>query len=78
MTQVRISARVNKDEWDELGKRVPWGLKQHILTAVIKMVLDAIKEGGSSTMGAIISGSYRLVPDGTIRNSDDASIGKSP
>jgi hypothetical protein len=60
---VKIGARVPGEDWRTLDRYIPYGMKQHILTAVIRLVIKAVKEGGQVTVGAIIAGQYRLVPD---------------
>lgn len=60
---IKVGARVPGEDWRTLDRHIPHGLKQHILTAVIKMVIQAVQGGGQAAVGAIIAGQYRLVPD---------------
>lgn len=52
---------------DELHKdftdTIQWGLRQYLIIAVVKLILDAVKRDGMMVVGALLSGKFKLVPD---------------
>jgi hypothetical protein len=57
----KVNVRVPRDLHDDLNANVPWGLRRHLLEAVIKLVVDAIRSGGPLVIGAILAGRFSLV-----------------
>lgn len=63
MTKVTID--VPEKDFRELKRYVRWGLRQALVSAVINLVVDAIREDGEIVAGAILDGKYRLKRDET-------------
>jgi hypothetical protein len=57
----KVNVRVPRDLHDELNVIVPWGLRRHLVEAVLKLVLDAIRSDGPMVIGAILAGKFKLV-----------------
>lgn len=50
----------------ELKRRVvgiPWGMRRHVIEALLRGVLDAADEHGEGVFAAVLSGEYTLVPN---------------
>lgn len=58
---VRVNVRVSKEIHDGMLTVVPWGTRRYVLEAVLKLVLDAIKQDGQVVTGAILDGRFKLV-----------------
>jgi len=57
----KINVRVPRELHAELLNRVPWGLRRHLVEAVLRLILDAIRQEGPIITGAILAGDFKLV-----------------
>lgn len=57
----RLHIVVSDELFDELRDTIQWGLRQHLVAAVLKLLIDAVKQDGMMVVGAILSGEYKLV-----------------
>lgn len=57
----KVNVRVPRDLHEDLIATVPWGLRRHLVEAVLKLVLDAIRSDGQMIIGAILAGKFKLV-----------------
>lgn len=61
MKKHRLHIIVPDDLFYEFKDTVQWGLRQHLVAAVLKLIIEAVKEDGMMVVGAILSGEYKLV-----------------
>lgn len=61
MTNKRIHITVNPELWDDFRGTIQWGLRQYLIGAVLKLIIDAVKQDGMLVVGAILAGEYKLV-----------------
>lgn len=66
----RITILVDKELAEELQAAIPWGMRQHVVNGILRMVVDAIKKDGSMALGALISDRYRLILDYQLEKND--------
>lgn len=57
---VNIHVRVQNDLYVGLSA-VRWGIRGHLIEAVLGIVVDAIRTEGMSIVGDIIAGEFKLV-----------------
>lgn len=74
----KINLRVSRDLHTELLATVPWGLRRHLVEALLRLVLQAIRKEGPIMVGALLAGEFKLVrdenaPQGGFRNSNEVS-----
>lgn len=46
----------------EMKEAIPWGLRRHVIAAVLTLIVAAAKRDGSTALGAIMDNKFRLVP----------------
>jgi hypothetical protein len=66
VTKHRLHVIIEDHEfWQEWNETVSWGLRQHLIIALMRLVCRALKEATHPglMMGALISGHYKLVID---------------
>lgn len=58
----RITLQVDDDLFNGLEAKVPHGFRNHLLAAVLKLIIDAM-EGvePKAILGAVVSGRFKLV-----------------
>lgn len=57
----RLHVIVPDEVFDDFRETVQWGLRQHLVAAVLKLIIAAVKEDGMMVVGAILSGEYKLM-----------------
>lgn len=60
MTKKRLSVLIAEDLFDEYRKNIDWGLRQYLFSAILRLIIDAVKQDGMLVVGAILSGDYKL------------------
>lgn len=60
MPNTKITIPIPVDLHDKLNRLVPWGMRKHLVNAVLDMVLDAIAKDGDIVMGAIMARTFKL------------------
>lgn len=66
MSKHRLNVTIEDDEfWQEWNQTISWGLRQHLIIALMKLLVSAVKESHHPGLmiGALISGHYKLVID---------------
>ena len=66
MSERRMTILVGTDRLDRVNKSIRFGLRSHLVNAVLDLVLDAIDRDGERILGFILEGHYKLV-----RNEED-------
>lgn len=61
MTKKRLHIIIPDTLFEEFRETIQWGLRQHLVAAVLKLIIEAVKEDGMMVVGAILSGEYKLV-----------------
>lgn len=66
----RITVEIPATTHRRLLKSVTWGLRRHLINAILEMILRAIDERGPLVIGAILAGEFSLVikPAGDAQN----------
>lgn len=59
----RLHIILEEDLFNEWNETIQWGLRQHIVIAVMKMLIAAVQKEGPMFLGAVMSGKYKLVFD---------------
>ena len=57
----RMTILVGTDRLNRVNKTVRFGLRSHLVNAVVDLVLDAIDRDGERIIGFILDGRYKLV-----------------
>lgn len=68
----KVNVRVSRDLHADLLSAVPWGLRRHLVEAVLRLILDAIKADGQIVTGAILAGEFKLTR--TIKKPSKAAL----
>ena len=58
--QVKITVEIPQDLHEEMKRTLPWGFRRHVLEAVLRLVMRAVREDGEIVIGAIMAGEYQL------------------
>ena len=67
----RVSIDIEPDQYKVLVDTVPWGLRKHLLRAVVDVVVKAIQKDGQIIIGAILDKHFSLVwNEEAVRNSN--------
>lgn len=70
----KITTDIPSELAAKLHELVPWGMRKHLMTAVLETILKAIETDGEIVMGAIMARQFKLQwtgePSGTVQNSD--------
>lgn len=61
MTKKRLHIIIPETLFEEFRETIQWGLRQHLVAAVLKLIIEAVKVDGMMVVGAILSGEYKLV-----------------
>lgn len=61
MTKKRLSVLISDKLFDEYRETIDWGLRQYLFSAVLQLIIDAVKQDGMLVVGAILSGEYKLM-----------------
>jgi hypothetical protein len=51
------------DFWQEWNRTISWGLRQHLIKAIMRLAIEAVKRDGGLMIGALIAGHFKLVID---------------
>lgn len=57
----KITVDITEPLYLEFRATVPWGLRKHLISALIRLVTDAVKKDGTIVAGAIMDGKFKLV-----------------
>jgi hypothetical protein len=57
----KVNVRVHPDLHTDLNRLVPWGMRRHLIEAVLKLIVDSIRTDGIVMIGAILAGRFSLV-----------------
>lgn len=57
----RVVIKLNQEQFDMLNRRVRYGLRSHLVAAILRLVLDAIEREGEVVVGVILEGKLKLV-----------------
>lgn len=63
----KITVEIPVSLHNELREHIQWGLQRHLVTAVLNLILEAVKSDGNVLMGAILDGDYKIVPRHKLR-----------
>lgn len=68
----KFTVSIPHELMQDIRTTIPWGLRRHLVMAVISLVTDAVRQNGTMILGAIIDGQYQLVlrPSESVRNSN--------
>jgi len=66
MSERRMTILVGTERLERVNRSIRFGLRSHLVNAVVDLVLDAIERDGERIVGFILEGRYKLV-----RNEDD-------
>ena len=58
--QVRVNFHVDRTLNQRIEVKVPWGMKAHLMRAIMVMVADALDKHGDVVLGAILAGNMEL------------------
>jgi metal-responsive CopG/Arc/MetJ family transcriptional regulator len=62
MDRRRITISIDEELFSELHELVSFGFRNHLVNAILRIVLTAIRQRGEAATGAIIAGKFKLVP----------------
>lgn len=57
----RLSVLITEDLFEDFRTTIDWGLRQYLFAAILRLIIDAVKQDGMMVVGAILSGEYKLV-----------------
>lgn len=58
----RITLQVEEDLFDKMTDKLPHGFRNHVLAAVLKLIMDAMDGmDAKAIIGAILAGKFKLV-----------------
>lgn len=61
MTKKRLSVIIPETLFEEYKATIDWGLRKFLFAAVLRLIVDAVKQDGMLVVGAILAGEYKLV-----------------
>lgn len=59
----RLHVIVEEELQKEWNATIAWGLRQHLIIAIMKMICAAVHRDGNMLIGAILAGKVKLVID---------------
>lgn len=57
----RLSINISDELFEEFRITIQWGLRQYLFAAILRLIIDAVKQDGMMVVGAILSGEYKLI-----------------
>lgn len=61
MNKKRLSVIIPELLFNDFRDTIDWGLRQYLFAAVLKLIIQAVKQDGMLVVGAILAGEYKLV-----------------
>lgn len=61
----RLHVMMEEELHKEFKETISWGLRQFLIIAIVKLIIQAVKADGMVIVGAILDGKFKLVPDET-------------
>lgn len=56
----KLTVLVDDDLFEDVNKYVPWGLRRHVVSTLLRMAVDVAKKEGQVGLAAVMENSFSL------------------